>query len=221
MAIFPFIRIACCLCPLNPLAPVETHTSMFDFCTWLEALAELPSGTQHSATRMSLILCIFTNLYLFFCSFPLFLGRILESFSPPHFVNEQIVAQRGKMICATSAFQSQEIWDLRLLILSQASSPHISHLSPIPWKDVENSSKLCVSVCALSIITKCFKVIFTPKHKTKRKRDCGRDVEVVGAHRLLKWANYMTWAELLWVFWQLRQKRDIHWVESVFFFFFF
>lgn len=164
------------LLPLSPQPPNpcrDTHIHV-----WLLHLARSFSRASFWNKALNNIhaISIFANLYLFFCSFPLFLGRILEPFSPPHFVNEEIVAQRGKMICTTSAFQSREIWDPRLLILSQASSPHISHLSPIPWKDVENSSKLCVSVCALSIIRKCFKVIFTPSHKTKRKRDCGRAI---------------------------------------------
>ena len=190
---------------------------MFDFCTWLEASAELPSGTQHSTTCMPFILCIFTNLCLFFGNFLLSLVRILEPLASPFCEWGNCGPEGVKWLVQHQASNHWKIWDPRILIPSPASSLHISHLSPTPWNEVENSSKLCVSVCALSIIIrKCFKVIFTPNHKTKRKRDCGRDAEVVGAHRLLKWVDYMTWVELLWVFWQLRQKRNIHWVDSVF-----
>lgn len=118
-------------------------------------------------------LCVANNLYLFSCYFSFSLGRILELVYPLYFVNEDAGAQKGERIHATLPIKSVEYLRPQTPILR----PHLRHLGKLPhaflpphqskWKMPQS----CTSVFhALSITRNGSKMIFTPKHKTKRNR---------------------------------------------------
>lgn len=83
---------------------------------------------------------------------------------------------------------------------------------------MENASDLCVSVLCPADDQKKIRSGFHNKTQNKKEQKLGREAEAVDVLRLLKWVDYNIWADLLWVFWQLRQERDIHWIRQFFFF---
>ena len=114
--------------------------------------------------------CVANDLYLFSCCF--FTWQNFGA-SLSYFVNEEAGAQKGERIHATLPIKSVEYLRPQTPVLR----PHLRHLGKLPhaflpqhqseWKMPQS----CTSVFhALSITRNGSKMIFTPKHKTKRNR---------------------------------------------------